>query len=410
MKYSRTFEVPIHAIKDVRNSTEISYREEDLYAVQKRLKGRSKLTPDISLGDFECRASIDWVTLFIFVQKRTQVQWIRDEINRTIGQSVYVKALSANSAGVTDEFEIRFQEPDLNIVQKAVEALDAKFDLWLFPIVRGLEISIDFTPRSPSQQLRSKLVGVMNRHLMPTHDIISQWRDRPRYSWGSSNERKSAALLSLGKRAADEMDFLLIANERDKPAYADATFYVGEQYSDCSWRIMDKTIDRQNPSAGTYFNLPEDKKRVRVEVTLMEGAIRKVGISTLAELRAYRFTTMQGHFFRFMLPTFTDTSGMPPGLKRSTKSLLERERRIKFLNTGVIGLMAFDAARNRRADLIRKDILAQFRNKGRQLVVKHRVGSGFTGSMVAYGEMNKKVETALRHLSERSVVRKVTQD
>ncbi|RCW87589.1 hypothetical protein [Phyllobacterium bourgognense] len=394
------FTVPLTAIKDPTKSTELTYVQKSIDKAQRRLKNRIVLEPEISLSDFKCKAVIDWVDVILRVKRDTQFQWIKKEIDDATGQNVHIEVLNERAGRVSSEFEVRIQDADLRIVQRAVDAVEAKFGLNGDPVVQAIEISVDFTPKSPSQQLRSKLVGVMIRHFMPTRDIISYRRDRPRYSWGRRSDGNTRAVLPWPKDPC-VMDQSLVCIDSDLPAHIDATFYLGEDGSDCSWRIMDKILDRQNPSDGSRAVLAEADRRVRIEVTLRGQYIGKLGLERLDDLKRYSFTKMQGDFFRFMLPTFEDTSRMMSGTSRAVWTHFERLRRMKFLNTGVLGLNAYDDARKRIVRPVRNMVRRDLKKRGHTLSLKPRVGDGIAGTGVAYKDLNKRVEAALRELRDR---------
>jgi hypothetical protein len=393
------FTVPLKAIKDPTKSTELTYVQTPVDKVQRRLRDRVVLVPEISLSDFKCKAVIDWIVILLWVKRDTQFQWIKKEIDTATGRNVHVDALDETPGGVASEFEVRIQDADLRIVKCAVDVIEARFGLNIDPIIRAIEISVDFTPKSPSQELRSKLVGVMVRHLMPTRDIITHRRDRPRYSWGRW-DGETRAVLALPKKST-KIDQALISTESDLPAYIDASFYMGGKGSDCSWRIMDKILDKQNLTDDSRQILPEEERRVRVEVTLLRPAIKKLGIDFLDDLWGYSFTKMQGDFFRFMLPTFEDTARISPGTLQAIQSFQERRRRTKFLNTGVVGLNAYDEARKKVTGPMRNNVRSDLKKRGYILRPKERASDAFSGTCVAFEDLNKRVEAALREMRDR---------
>jgi hypothetical protein len=140
--------------------------------------------------------------------------------------------------------------------------------------------------------------------------------------------------------------------------------------------------------------LPETKP-LHLEVALGAEELRRLGVETFADLTELDFPSLQGEFFRFMVPTFVSHPAGP------VAAFLETERRTKFLTAGVVGLLAMDQALARERKGSRKALIRMVRQSGKNIKAASRTGSGLAGTMVAYADMNGRIETALRHLGER---------
>ena len=70
------------------------------------------------------------------------------------------------------------------------------------------------------------------------------------------------------------------------------------------WRIQNKVLDKQNKAAGTRDQLADEKKRVRIEVTLGREGCREIGLEQFADLEVLGIARLQKGFFQFMKPTF----------------------------------------------------------------------------------------------------------
>ncbi|RMC34402.1 hypothetical protein [Paracoccus alkanivorans] len=120
---------------------------------------------------------------------------------------------------------------------------------------------------------------------------------------------------------------------------------LGAQKDDVMIRLMDKLIDTQNRKAGTADVSEDHRKRVRIEVTLKGIELHSLGLDRLPDLRDFKFTTLQGKYFQFKLPTF------PVDMEESKSGLdaVKAERKIwrvkTFARTGIVGLMAMEAER-----------------------------------------------------------------
>jgi hypothetical protein len=110
---------------------------------------------------------------------------------------------------------------------------------------------------------------------------------------------------------------------------------------------MVKLVDRQNRLSKTRLDLPENKKRVRIEATINRDELRRIGIETLGDLKAFPFQTLQGRYYQFRLPTFAEVTNLPSIPHAAFTAAWQKQRRIKFLNSGVVGLKAMDEANDR---------------------------------------------------------------
>lgn len=292
---------------------------------------------------------------------------------------------------------MRFQEPDLAIVQEAIAAIRAEMGIVGEVEVDAMEVSVDFTPVRPDDAERMLLVAVLTRHFLPGRDTISSRDDWPRFTWGEEAVQTKGMFAKVKDRP-DRLSFLY--TDYDRTPHPDATVYFGAKGAVSSWRVMDKVIDRQNRSKRSWIDLSPDRRRVRIEVTLQDSELRKRNIVTLEDLKRFKFTTLQKSCFRFMLPTLADTSTMEAGRRKIVKETREGERRRRFMAAGVVGLAAMDDAWNSERQKQRPAMCAAFREWGKPLERK-RVGIGPTQTLVAYKELNKRMEWALRKLTER---------
>jgi hypothetical protein len=226
--------------------------------------------------------------------------------------------------------------------------------------------------------------------------VWAQKKDRPRFVFARGVKPTIISPVEpLTAQSSD--DWWVLPAEKRLPA--DATFYVGERDGDVMWRIMDKVIDTQNPEAGTQTELGADERRVRIEVTLQGQELLDLAGFELSELDVFSFTRLQGSYFSFRLPTFRDTAG-PPTVGTLSARVIERRRRRIYMDVGVLGLGAFDVSRAAWNKPHHDELRAEFRRQGRKLE-RPRVGAGSFRTMVVWEKMNKKVETALRHLQKR---------
>lgn len=278
--------------------------------------------------------------------------------------------------------------------------LEAEFGLMDRPRVAEIEYSVDFRPKRPDASKRAALFMTLTQHLFPTRDVLSVLNDRPRFTYARG--RKSTIQVIERDRYYPRTDaHHRTSTESGNSPFVDACYYVGARKADSAWRIMDKVVDRQDPLNGSRLDLDEKSKRVRVEVTLQRRAILANGVDLLSDLPNLRYATLQGAFFRFVIPTFANLAQRPADKISAARSRLERNREQKFLLTGVVGLQAMDEALERQRDAARPAARMILRQRGLLLKPKPRVGRGPSGAFVAFDELNARVATALRKLGDR---------
>lgn len=377
----------------------LDYRRVDLSKKQMRFQGRFALCPVIDLNQFTSRAVIDWITIRVLLTRNTQFRWVQHELESIIGRRPYVANAIGDRNTTSDCFDIRFQEPEVSIILEAMTAIRAEFGLRLDPIIRSIEISVDFIPKTPNDLERARMVRVLMNHLQVKEDVISRLRDRPRTVWGRG-EGNTNRLLYDSRHAQDNNRFL-IETDRDRSPYSDGTLAVGERNSAVTWRIMDKIRDQQNVAAGTFLPLDDKSKRARIEVTLDHPEIANLGITYLDDLRKLSFTTLQRRYFQFALPTFVDQASQKTSKRRAIAAASNPERASKFSRTGVMGLKAMDDVRAERWIQMRRQIRTDLHERGLRLPIVNRVAKGTGGTFMAYEQLNERVRFALRNLGER---------
>lgn len=400
-KHTRDLLVPLISAKAPALVGYLDYRRMELSKKQKRFDGRYALRPVVNLKQFTSRAVIDWVTIGVLLNRHTQFQWVQKELKSIVASVLYVENIFGDPNASSDGFDITFQEPEVSVVLKAMDALHSRFGLALDPIVRSIEISVDFTPKTPNDLERARMVRVLMNHLQVNQDVISDVRDRPRTVWGRG-AGKTNRLLYDSRHLTSEMNKrFLVETDRDRAPYIDGTLEVGEETAPVTWRVMDKIIDRQNVAAGTFMPLDDKSKRARIEVTLDRPEVEAMGITYLNDLRGLNFTRLQGRYFQFVLPTFVSQASQKTGKRKVIAAASNPERASKFFKTGVMGLKAMDEVSAARWLRTRRTILPDIHERGLRLSPIDRTAMGVAGTFVAYDELNDRVRIALRNLGSR---------
>lgn len=394
--------IPLVAVKSRRLLGHLDYQRTALANTQRRLVGRYALAPDISFAQFTTTAVIDWIQLSFVFARKTQFQWVQKEAAAVLNRLPHVDATNEEPGGVSDRFDLRIQEPEMELLLDVCRKLDDKFTLNEPVLIGAIEISVDFTPKTPDEVLRAKLFTALTRHFVTGQDAITNLRNRPRFAFDRGPKATRSVIYSRAGVPDHINEHFLVSDERDRAPFVDSNYYVGAKEAAARWRIMDKVVDTQNIAAGTADRLEEQKKRVRIEVTLDQSELVALGVHSLGDLERLNFSRLQGRYFRFMLPTFEDATRLGPGRRAAIATWQDRQRTAKFSNGGVIGLKAMDDMLARRIREVRKKARLDLKSRGVHLLPIPRSADGQWGTLVAYDELNDRVTFALRHLGERA--------
>ncbi|RWN25283.1 hypothetical protein [Mesorhizobium sp.] len=383
MNYST--KVVLRAVKDPKRQVVLEYSAAPTTAVQRRLAGKTVVHPVIDLGDYTCRAVIDWVEIDFWFEHQTQFRFVRDVLTPIIGRQPYVEPLDPGSGNVSTEFRVKVQEPTLDLLGQCERALDREFALQMYGVIHSVEISLDFKPVTSSSDKLGRMVGVLARHLFPDRDFMTVGPDRPRFL---SNRKEPTFIIGANN---------LLSSHADRPAPIDATFYVGRRDGQVRWRVMEKLIDNQNIEAGTWDDLPVSEHRARIEVTLDRQELIDLGINFLDDLRRFNFARLQGRYFQFMVPTFENQFAG----KRPAQKALEIDRWRRFVSAGIVGVIAMEQKRESFRKGARPELKKLLRAKGLKIRPLTRLGSGASGSFLAYKALNARAAMALEKLGHR---------
>ena len=317
-------------------------------------------------------------------------------LRRFLDRDSHIAAEDKGPGDVFSTCTIKIQEPaSLAQIAAIHKALVSSFGEAAGSRVTGIEVSIDATPKDPSDAARALLLGAMQRTIWTTRDIWSDRMSRPRTAFGRGD--RQTITLSPAPEEDDTGLSRSVPDNHTIPAI-DGTMYLGAKGDDVMIRLMDKVVDRQRPD-GTRDVLADDRKRVRVEVTLKGKELEKVGITDITSLDRLNLTKFQKRYFQFMLPTFS-RRGKPVTGVDALRNTQQEWRARTYLRSGVTGLMAMDAvsARHRKA-----------MTPGMQKVLRRMnlttartwAGKRLAPPVISWAAMNRKVNVALRDLMKR---------
>jgi hypothetical protein len=380
---------------------DLVYVEEILRRSQKRFRDRRVLTPEIDLDAYQWSALVDWIDIEFELARRTQYWKLNDRIEALTGRKEFPDALDLGAGKTATRYRLRVQEPDFATVRKVMMDIEAEYGFLAPARVAGLEVSIDAYPKTVSEEARARLHGVLVRHFFPTTAILTSDKKWPRFFPGVVDETD----YTVGRNKHDpRLDIIdRMTPSTDRPVTYEATFYAGEKDdARAFWRIQNKVLDKQNKAAGTSEILPEDKKRIRIEVALGPNGCREAGLQDFETIGDFKFTRLQRPFLQFMKPTFgVFPPGGSGGHSSAIKMRTEETRRERFLNAGVLGLQIREDAREDYRRLEMMNFMSWHKARGSKMPRRNRTGTGSYGSMVAYEELARVVERALAGLQRR---------
>lgn len=423
------YHIAVHHADIEPKETTVRYRSTPVISKQTHLKGRTVFVPEISLARYKAKAVIDFVVIEVQLAWKTQGQHLHRFLAEWITKSFKAEPLDKNPIGIdsrsTENFLVTFQEADLRRIELALDAAAVKYGFKAEPIIRELEVSVDFYSKLSNARERRLMTAILMRHLFPPQQMIAEVLGRQRY-WDAGlakQQRQTAKVASILKKqpAPIPAQFtfsglgskfnssqLILDQTRIKPLKLDATMYFGKKKNAPSrMRVMDKVSDNEDKATHEREPLILEKCRARVEVTLDRFELTKLkdgktgkegghsGTFTFEDLRAFSFGKLQGRYFRFMLPTFSVGGTKPLNFEQIRKRLRENDLPELFLKTSVITIYEVE---NYLAELDQRLIKRRRTSKiGRRSQV-----FGDRGNLIAYDELNSVVRAALNRLSLRT--------
>lgn len=378
----------------------VEFRREDLCKAQARFQNRYTLVPRINPKQVRCKAVIDFVELEIVTKNNTNVPAMRRWVSEALSlPEPWCKQVNGekNSATV---FHITIHDPRIDRLEKLERDLRATTAGLAQPItIMKLEISVDFYPRSGSENDRLAMFGVLQRTFMPSMEIWTKDRDHPRFQ----SVAKEKPTFLLPSSTATGLHHQLVP----RAAFLDATVYYGEKNGPASIRIQNKISNQRTKDDAVM--LDQKDKRARIEVTLNGSALRKLKLLTIADLASFRFTKLQGDHFHFALPTFVDRARLPQ--QQDVQETINHRDRASFAEGGVLCL---ERLRVVREEWFSKDVTSgRFKRDSHVKVLAghlkargltptlRRTGWGDRGTTVAYETLNVIVRTAFQELGRR---------
>lgn len=382
--------------KKITPPVRLAHEVRALANTQRRLAGRVALVPKLDLDTYRFRAVFDWIAFRVHFARPTQVQHVQQVLRRFLDRNSHVEPEDEGPGGVFTACTIKVQEPaSMARITEIHRALTDTFGEASPSRVTAIEISIDAYPSQAGDTERAVLLGAMQRTIWTGRDIWSNKNSLPRviFAKGSKGVRKL-----LRAPTKWEPDLSALTPDAHEIPPMDATMYLGAKADDLMIRLMDKVVDTQHPD-GSFTDLTEDRKRVRVEATLRGVELLAISVTDIASLKALRTSRLQKRYFQFRLPTFSTRTQI-----RTASDVLQIEKqrwRAKtWLRAGLVGLMAMDRASETFLKTQKRD-MAQAARRIKGPAPRVFAGERLADAFVAWDEMNHKVNGALTALEKR---------
>lgn len=292
--------------------------------------------PEKVRAAFKLSAVVDWLELTVTLIRGTQFRYVRMHLGMILQMEKppAVVPRDATAGGVATQFAIRLQDPhaaSLDNLERVMVALALEFPFACPPVVSGIEIAVDFRPRTNEADI-ADLVHRMQLSI-DAHGNPRQYdpgkSPSPRFCNRYLNPDRPEPVTGL---KIDPRFNLRIGNHGDAVQY----------------QLYDKRTDNNGKL------LAPNQRRARAEFTLsgaelanrVHGADGSSPPVTLDDLRKFRFESLAGllHFRRFKSVEAITTT--PALAKMLEKTLPWREYGITNYN---IGMTAFNPERRRGA-------------------------------------------------------------
>ncbi len=392
---------PSRVVRD--SDVRVGYRVKPSPMRQAMYNGRLELRPEINLDDYKFRAVIDWIEIEFDTPCRHQAiniqKWAAETLSDA-AQTVYVMGSGREKGFIGQSFIMRMQNPTCREFHALCAALEENYkissDEGLAIRMNGIEVSLDIYPKSKADADRRMMTDTLRRHLW-VYGFF--WEDRlscPRFVRETTGGRTRTDYLvqeprDRHRKLSDAASDLEATPEHfrdlDIKSYlqppVNGTFYVGERDGVAMIRVQDKVTD--NRRDGMADDLPPEKRRTRIEVTLDRKMLCEMRIEFPADLEDLPFSRLASGVFCGFIPTAPVVEDGPD----------PREVEV-FSRAGVIGL-----DRYQRATVVEARRVWVRRKGARKPALVGKKGFG-----IVWAELNVKSTKALQHLAKRWVMRR----
>jgi len=400
----------------------LPYRICRLKMTQPRLRRRLLLEPQVDLTRYKTKAVIDRIEVTVALgESETQGRYVHERLAPLRGRVYGWEGGKKVKKYTGHTFICEIQDPEYQKVLEFLDRLKSWKGLAADPEVVGIEVSVDWYPKSQSAEERLKMVGLLRKHFLAPGLIDPERRAQRKFAQPRSFVRPDP------KKGRGVQEFVYektlttwnskeVRSHRDKekpvpvpptshPKILDAeyqsprldgTFYVGAKWDEAFWRIQHKTTDERIGAKAR--DLPPSERRARIEVTLQRQPLRDLGLVSLEDVRSFKFERFAKPYFGFWMTT------VPMVLKEAAGDkwlrLALRTKRKHYVKNVLAG-GAYAA--------LREDFRETLSKRGANEAVPRRERAkeggrsktyrlGEHGYLVSFDDMNRRVRDALRWL------------
>jgi len=370
---------------------------------QERFKNRLCVIPEIEiLEQFKCKAEIDFIELVLDVKYGLDWRSVRKKFGQLVNPAPYTTSIASKRLS-ENKYRVRLQEPSISAIKSFINDYEVAHssispaammsEIGISNVsISELEVSVDFYPKFGGKEARRKMLGLLARHYFPPDRMMDTKAQAIRVYANNSTQRLDQIFPSLTARKP-----AIVKPKIANHLYVDGTVYVGNKNDDCKIRMMEKITDKRNPKTKRFEYLPENKCRTRIEVTLKNSELNKLGILSLDNLIDFNFAKLRGEFFDFRLPTISKlvfSDGFVEwDMCKQEAALLEA-----FLNMGIAN---YRREQQRAHNIHRANEYAAKRKGIKRRIDVKRVALGRNSNMIVYEDLHSMIDEALRNLSKR---------
>lgn len=372
---------------------------------QARFKDRLFADPTVNLAEYEFRAVLDWLEIYLPTKGHHQARNVHEKFMRLNEceerpgfSSCFVKGPRREERSVGNAFVIKMQDPQpatlYGLLRRILEHYCSDgTGVQEIPIT-GMELSLDISPskimhfEERAYAARRMLMTELIRKHVSVEEAFRGWKRAARfvhaqgkgYSKTQKLLRAPRVTSKLNKLSAqtgiDRNELAVLSRANHVQPFLDATFYYGEKDERLLFRCMDKITDRRTKTEVT--ELPFNKTRSRIEFTFQDEnpldglGPASVGLTHVDDLQL-RGLVGFNQLLRFDLPTFTRDEENPSEPDETEWAI--------FQKTGVAGLR------------YHQDVVERVNG------VKTRRGNFSSGKGLRYAEMNRRVLKAIKRLN-----------
>lgn len=211
-------------------------------------------------------AVVDWVAFTVELERKSHGGYLKNKYAH-LGVS-HAIPLNKGHGGAANRFLLRLQHPtNYEVIKNLVSKLKSKYGFTSEPVIRGLEVSIDFYHESSDLAALESMTERLMLSITP-----------PKVS----NPR----IIGKGDMLFSKTSLPKCSIDTSK------TLYIGNKWDDLMWRVYFKRTDDSfigEDNKRVTKPLAPDEFRCRVEVRLKREALKQLSLSSITDLQDFPY-------------------------------------------------------------------------------------------------------------------------